>query len=367
MTSIHSYIYSMEESARYATLADEMMSGSDAIVLSGHCGLKVSNKALHVKRGPLLGVEREDIIYYRGTVPIRTIIMLSRSGNISLDALYWCKEQDISVMMLDGNGDLSFSLSPEGESNAKLRRLQYQAEDVGKAGYIARELIRLKTLGQIEVLKTISEYSYKRVFKEYRKRRGAWDKPAWELLESGLVELSRLKDIGAMLMCEARLAVIYWDNFVGIPLNWRDSDAKVIAPHWKVITERPSSLSGASARRAICPFHAALNYVYGVAEHLLLCSIRASGLDPACGFLHSDKLHRDSLIYDLIEPHRAEIDNKVLDFFMQTTLRLGDVILLPSGQIMLNKELCRYLILSCLPDGKRLRDRVAWIIEQLVN
>ncbi len=100
MASIHSYKYSMEESARYASLADDVMSNGSTLVLNGHgCGLRVRNKALHVNQGSLLGVEREPIIYYKGTVPIRTIVFMVRSGNISLEALHWCKEQNISIVM----------------------------------------------------------------------------------------------------------------------------------------------------------------------------------------------------------------------------------------------------------------------------
>ncbi len=72
------------------------------------------------------------------------------------------------------------------------------------------------------------------------------------------------------------------------------------------------------------------------------------------------------MAYDLIEPHRSEIDAQVLGFFNRTMLRAGDVVLLPQGQITLNKELCRYLIVSCLPDPKRLGDTVSWLVKCLL-
>src|SRR5262249_50755439 len=130
------------------------------------------------------------------------------------------------------------------------------------------------------------------------------------------------------------------------------------------ISERTSTFSG-SPRQAICPFQAALNYLYGVAEHLMLCSIRVSGLDPACGFLHFDDAYRNSLVFDLIEPHRAEIDARVMRFLNKTTLRRGDVTMLPKGQIVLNRELLRYLIVSCLPDAKKLGATVTWLVRIL--
>jgi len=378
MPSIHSYIFSMEETARYAKLADSVMASCDALVVNGHaCSLKVSNSALHVKQGKLLGVDRDPIIYYKGAVPIRTIVLMGKSGIISIEALHWCKEQNISIVMLDGIGNLFYSLSPEGESNAKLRRAQYQADITGMGGYIAREMVRQKTVAQIEMLKTIPERKKQgeTVAERIGKRTvlidsigGMLIKSIRELLEDGLTELSQVKDVRVMQTVEGRLASYYWSAFVGIPLRWADKDAPLVPPHWKMITERPSTLSsGISGRHAVCPFHAALNYLYGVAEHLILCAIRAAGLDPACGFLHYDKVYRDSLVYDLIEPHRAEIDAKVLNFFNRTTLQRGDIIMLPKGQLMLNKELARYLIVSCLPDAKKLGNTVSWLVKTLAK
>jgi CRISP-associated protein Cas1 len=378
MTSpIHSYKLTMEESRRYAAMADQVMSECGTLVLSGNnCGMRVTNKALHIKQGSLIDVEREPIVYHKGDVPIKTIVFLAHSGTISLDALHWCKEQEISIVMLDGMGNLAYSLSPEGESNAKLRRLQYQADYTGMRTHIAQELVRRKTLSQVAVLKSFPKLRDEGettpiclgekviIFDAVRER---MIRAIWELLEDELDELSEMRNVASMQALEGRNANYYWGAYVGIPLLWVPRDEKVVPPHWKVITDRPSTLSGTSPRRAICPFHAALNYLYGVAEHLLLCSIRAAGLDPACAFLHADNAYRDSLVYDLIEPHRAEIDAKVLNFFDRTTLQRGDVIMLPRGQIMLNKELCRYLIVSCLPDAKKLSATVQWLVKTLTG
>jgi len=350
----------MEEEVRFASLADDVMANSDTLVLNGHnCSLRVSNSALHVKQGKLMGVDREPIIYYKGVVPIRTIVIMGRSGTISVEAFHWCKEQNISLVMLDGVGNVLYSLSPESESNAKLRRAQYQAIDTGMAGFIARELVQRKVQSQVDTLKSL--------FPEYMKM-GRELKPVWKMLEDSLPDLKRMTEVLDIQMLEARSAVHYWEAFKGLPLYWTPRDEDRVPPHWQSISERMGSMSvGPGAKSARNPFHAALNYLYGVAEHLLLCSILAAGLDPSCGFLHADVVNRNSLVYDLIEPHRSEVDAKVLGFFNRTMLRAGDVILLPQGQIMLNKELSRYLIVSCLPDAKKLGNTVSWLVKCLMK
>lgn len=301
--------------------------------------------------------------------------MLSRSGSITLDAFHWCKEQDISILMLNGNGTPVYSLSPDSESNAKLRRLQYQAGDTGMAGFVARELVRRKTIAQIETLKALPTREQDQQFIHFAGMRipvkndmGLMPgESLWKPLEDGLVELSHMGEIETIRTLEGRLAFHYWNAFVGLPINWRPSDAKIVPPHWKSITERMSSGSGTGARKTKSPFHAALNYLYGVTEHMLLCAVQVAGLDPSCGFLHADKEHRPSLIFDLIEPHRAVIDAQVLDFFRSVTMRVGDVTLMPSGQVVLNKELCRFLIVKCLPDGSGLSTTVQWLVNTLTG
>lgn len=373
VNNIHAFI---DESHRYSTLADEALSSSDVAVLSGHkCGLRVWNGTLQIRQGSLHGLVRDPITCFKGTCQFRTIVILSRSGSITIDAFHWCKEQDISILMLNGNGTPVCSMAPESESNAKLRRLQYQSGDTGMAGFIARELVRRKTLAQIETLKSLPTREQDQQFVHFAGMRipvkdnlGLMPgESLWKPLEEGLVELSHMGEIETIRTLEGRLAFHYWNALVGLPINWRPSDEKIVPPHWRSITERMTSGSGTGARKSRSPFHAALNYLYGVTEHLLLCAVQAAGLDPSCGFLHVDKEHRSSLIYDLIEPHRAVIDAQVLDFFCSVTMRVGDVTLMPSGQVLLNSELCRFLIVKCLPDGIGLNNTVQWLVNTLTG
>ncbi len=192
-----------------------------------------------------------------------------------------------------------------------------------------------------------------------------------DLLHCGTVELEnpgwQFQDVDYLRMYEARLAKAYFQSFEGLPIKWYRADQKVIPDHWKVITCRTSDISpNNNARKAINPFHTALNYSYGVAEHQLLGYILAAGLDPACGVLHSDTKGRDSLLWDLIEPHRAEVDAGVLDFFSKISLRKGDMVMTSSGEVAVNPELSRHMVASINIDRGQFKDTVKWFREQLV-
>ncbi len=59
-------------------------------------------------------------VLYRGVHGVRSIVLLADSGNITIDAIKWCREQDITVSMLDSDGGLLQSLTVEQASNITL-------------------------------------------------------------------------------------------------------------------------------------------------------------------------------------------------------------------------------------------------------
>jgi CRISPR-associated protein Cas1 len=74
-------------------------------------------------------------------------------------------------------------------------------------------------------------------------------------------------------------------------------------------------------RPALDYFNAGLNYLYGMTYSIVESGIYAKGLDPYSGFMHAEKRHKPSLVYDLIEPIRPLIDkiwvNLILDGFIE--------------------------------------------------
>ena len=55
-----------------------------------------------------------------------------------------------------------------------------------------------------------------------------------------------------------------------------------------------------------------LNYGYAILASEIAKNIVIHGLDPYCGFLHSDLKRRQSLIFDLIEEFRQQIVDKTV-------------------------------------------------------
>ena len=126
----------------------------------------------------------------------------------------------------------------------------------------------------------------------------------------------------------------------------------------------PSPLSD-SARRAVDPANAILNYAYGVLEGQCRQVLAAEGFDPSCGFLHADKQYRDSLVYDPMELFRPAVDALVLTFLGRTTFAYGDMVQASNGQCMLHPQLARAVVASCRLERECLRGGTQQLRDQL--
>lgn len=73
---------------------------------------------------------------------------------------------------------------------------------------------------------------------------------------------------------------------------------------------------------ACTPFNACLNYGYGILYHTVASAVWRAGLEPYCGFLHTDRPGKESLTLDLADIFRQGlVDRPLLAAFGRGTLR----------------------------------------------
>ncbi len=126
-TSIAQQTTSGQEYAEACERWNAKKTDNSQIVLTGFgCGLSVRNNSLVCRSGftNIKSIE-EDKVLYRGTHGVESIFIMSDSGNITLDALTFCREQNICISVIDRQGNLVEQMGIECESNAKLRLAQY--------------------------------------------------------------------------------------------------------------------------------------------------------------------------------------------------------------------------------------------------
>ena len=92
-----------------------------------------------------------------------------------------------------------------------------------------------------------------------------------------------------------------------------------------------------------------LNYGYAVVESEIWKSIYLAGLDPCCGFLHSERYGRASLVFDLIEEFRQQIvDKTILSIVNMNQVDTDDFE--DKGNIMLMNDKARRLVIAKILD-----------------
>jgi len=169
---------------------------------------------------------------------------------------------------------------------------------------------------------------------------------------------------GVLRFC-ARAYIAAW---VCLSLSWAKGDQKWVPPHWLICRERSSPLApNGNGRHAVDPANAILNYAYEIVESQTRAALAACGFDLACGFLHSDKAGRDSLIYDLMECERGAVDGLVLDFLGRTTFHAGDFTQVSTGSCRLHPQLARAVVASCRLSHERLDEQARCLTSLLLR
>jgi CRISPR-associated endonuclease Cas1 len=220
---------------------------------------------------------------------------------ISLAALRWLQDQNIAFVLIERDGKVLATAGPTQSHAVRIRRAQGRALQSGVGIRIAQHLISVKLEGQEQLIR--------------QKFHNSEVADAIAAQRSVIVTLNSFE---AIRFAESQAALLYWSGWRGLRITFPNRDLPRIPAHWREFT-RSSPLTG-SSRLASNPVNAILNYLYAVLESEVRLSAIATGLDPCLGFLHTDTPHRDSLIFDLMEPVRPEIDAFVLDWVSRTAL-----------------------------------------------
>jgi CRISP-associated protein Cas1 len=355
----------LQAGMRYEHMAAKLLAADrgETLVLAGYgAGLRVERGALIVTEGRTHSAQSPTVHrLYRGMHGVKRIIVLGgvgTAGSLTFDALHWCTQQEIAISVLTRDGGLESCLTPEALADAKLRRRQYAALDNGQAGVIVRELVRHKLAGQQATLAAHSELPGQAqalaTFRDWCQWLDMPNPPAWQ------------HNIDQLRIFEGRLAQVYFAAWVGWPLRWAKADARRVPTHWLVARTRQSPLSW-NGKRAVDPCNAVLNYAYGCLEGQCRQALTVLGFDVTCGFLHTDKDGRDSLVYDLMELERPAVDGLVLDFLTRTMLHYGDCTAVTDGSCRLHPQFARAVVASCRVPYERLVEHAERLASQLLS
>jgi len=262
------------------------------------------------------------------------IILLDATGSISFDVLSWLAEQDVSLIRIDWRGNVVCVASKSGYS-ANSYRVQWQRE--------SRENHERRLEFSIGKITEKIENSISTLEKSVRKN-DAWNK-AMEAAYSTLTKLDERqpKTISDLRILEANAAAAYFRAWKGIPIKWRGTSKRPIPDNWRQIGQRTTIFQRAGNRNAHHPVNALLNYAYTVLQSELQIQAVAEGYDPTIGIMHEGSDRSAAFIFDLMEPHRAAVDRKILEFVEGHVFDPADFIIRSDGVCRLHTEMAKYI------------------------
>jgi CRISPR-associated endonuclease Cas1 len=251
------------------------------------------------------------------------------------------------VIFEEDGDELADGLSSTGgreTSDLQLRRAQYEARFTGQDVLICRWLILEKLRKQIEVLQSAE--------RELWTLSGSvipYMETALEKLKGYRQLIERASTIDKLMIYEGWAAGAFYAAFRDIPMRWAPRDKKFVPEHWLTIGARLTGLMGKSGPRyATTPANAIRNMAFTVLANHVRVAAAVRGFDVACGWLHSDKEYRDNLVYDLMEPYRPDIDQKVIGLVTGTKFTYGDFVTTKEGQVRLHPALAKFVVATCV-------------------
>jgi len=308
------------------------------LILTGHgVSLQIEGGALTIRNGFTHYPQKQEAYrFFKGepAIPER-IIILDGSGSVSFDVLSWLAEQDVSLIRIDWRGEVVCVASRSGYA-ANPYKVQWQRET--RADEILRMEFSISKIAQ-EIENSIStlENSVRRI--------EAWNK-AVEVAYSTLTQLDEMrpKTISQLRALEANAAAAYFRAWKGIPIKWRGISKRPIPEAWQKIGQRSSIFHLAGNRNASHPVNAILNYAYTVLQSEIQINAISEGYDPTIGIMHEGKDGSAAFVFDLMEPHRPAVDQKILEFINGHFFHPADFVLRSDGVCRLNPEMAKCVV-----------------------
>ncbi len=213
------------------------------------------------------------------------IVVFGYDSIVSAALLGACAEADVTVSFHTPNGRFLAASRGFTSGNIALRRAQYRAADTpGSSTAIARNIVLAKLANSRAVLQRAA-----RDHATGDDAAGSSLREAAELLGHRIRAVQRAVTVDEIRGYEGEGAAAYFAAF---------NDMLTVA-------DNSLRLAGRTRQPPLDPVNSLLSFCYNLLMHDCRSACESCGLDPQCGFLHTDRSGRPSLALDLMEEFRA--------------------------------------------------------------
>ena len=252
--------------------------------------LHITTQGAYVHReGETVAVEVGREVKLR--IPVHTLEGLVCWGRVQCTPplLALCCEHGIGISYLTEQGRFQARVQGPVSGNVPLRRGQYRAADDGERALpIVRSIVTVKIANSRTVVLRAARESAEG---EHR----AELRTAAEALSLAAIHASRAASIDEARGFEGLAGQVYFGVFGAMIGGDRAA----------------FSFGGRSRRPPLDRVNALLSFVYALLRHDCESALEAVGLDPAVGFLHTDRPGRPSLALDLMEELRSPLADRL--------------------------------------------------------
>ncbi|PIE03246.1 MAG: subtype I-C CRISPR-associated endonuclease Cas1 [Acidobacteria bacterium] len=299
---------------------------------------KFFNTLYVTTQGCYLAKERETVAVHldddtKQRFPFHNLDGLVCMGNIRLSPylIGACGKKGITISYLSEHGQFLGRFTGSVSGNVLLRRRQFRyADHPAKKAAIARSIVTGKILNANTVLKRFPrDNPDNQAVPEIRS--------VIEKLKRITDKISRVQDLDMIRGMEGEAASLYFSVFDHLIL----SDSKEM------------TFTGRNRRPPLDPVNAMLSFAYTLLHHDVVSACESVGLDPAVGFLHTDRPGRHSLALDLMEEFRSFFaDRLVLSMINRQQIGPKDFIFHSSGAVMF-KDKARKTFIQTYQERKK--------------
>jgi CRISPR-associated endonuclease Cas1 len=266
---------------------------------------------------------------WHATSGLRRLVIIGRSGFISLDALSWLHATKAALVHLDPAGELIATSIAGGPDIAALRRAQALAATGPVGVQVARHVLRMKVDGQRSLLRELPGGAH-----------------AAGTVEAALDEIDSASDLPSLLLAESMAAAAYWQAWAKLALPFPRRDLDRIPGHWSTFGARSSLITG-GPRTATNPANALANLLYSCLEFETVLACHEIGLDPGVGIFHTDRRDRASLALDLMEAVRPVVDAYLLALLTERSLSAREFVETRQGACRISPRFAEQLVPTC--------------------
>ena len=287
--------------------------------------LHVTTQGAYVHRdGETIAVKIEGETRLR--LPVHTIEGLVCWGRVlcSSPVLALCCEHGVGISYLTEQGRFLARVQGAVSGNVLLRRQQYRAADNDQAALpIVRAIVAAKIANSRVVLLRAARESSDALRQD--RLREAADRLSWtgiEVMHAATIDEARGH--------EGMGGQIYFSVFDDMIVGDRES----------------FHFGGRSRRPPRDRVNALLSFIYALLRHDVESALEGVGLDPAVGFLHTDRPGRPSLALDLMEELRSSLADRLALTLINRRQVQGDGFIEQDGGGILLQEATRKTVIA---------------------